>query len=90
MIKITIEGSSNSGKTLLSMRIAKMLQEEGVEVTLITEPMSNSIAECFYKMPADEMSNRNFVAHIHDTNRYPYDPCLHHIYSFKRKEYDEK
>lgn len=82
MITITINGNIHSGKTLLTMRIAKMLQEEGVDVTVITEPTSTDIPEMMFNNPIPEITERKFKCTIHDTDGNKYDPTYHDMYSF--------
>lgn len=82
MITITIDGRACTGKTLLTMRIAKMLQEEGVDVTVLTEPTNTDITEMMFYNTIPEITERKFQCVIHDTNRYKYDPNYHDMYSF--------
>lgn len=85
MITIKIDGRACSGKTMLTMRIAKMLQEEGVDVTVITESTHPNITEMFYDNTIPELTERKFKCVIHDTGRNPYDPNFHDMYSFGGK-----
>lgn len=85
MITITIDGRAGCGKTLLSMRIAKMLQDEGVDVTVLTEPSGTDVNEMFYENPIPDITERKFQCVIHDTNKSRYDPNYHDMYSFRGK-----
>lgn len=83
MIKIIIDGSDNTGKTLLTMRIARMLQEEGVDVTVLTENVPHEIPQMFYDTRIDELTPKYFQCEIHDTNGQLYNPLIHVKYGFK-------
>lgn len=88
MIKVTIEGTSHSGKTLVAMRIAKMLQDEGVNVSLIIEPNDTSpeVLSMMYHTKIGDLTPRKFDVSIYDTNGKQYNPYYHGIISLKGKK----
>lgn len=83
MIKITIEGPVNSGKSLIAMRIANMLQQEGVDVTVLTESVPVDITTMFYNTPINELTPKFFVCEIHDLNSNTFFPVIHNKIGFK-------
>lgn len=86
MIKITIDGSAHTGKTLIAMRIAQLLQDEGVDVTVLTEDSSKELLIDMFSNRIDEISPKHFEAMIFDTNNSKYDPLVHQTLAFKGKK----
>lgn len=83
MIKITIEGPVNLGKSLIAMRIANMLQQEGVDVTVLTESVPVDIITMFYNTPINELTPKFIACEIHDLNGNKFFPGIHNKIGFK-------
>lgn len=85
MIRISITCDRvGRGKTLMSMKLAKLLSENGFDVTVLTEPASESVLNYMLDSPFENFMRIDRDVVIHDTNGTKYNPNLHIDYRFNK------
>lgn len=86
MIRISITcDRAGRGKTLMSMKLAKLLSENGFDVTVLTEPTSDSVLNYMLDIPFENFMRIDRDVVIHDTNNTKYNPNIHVDYRFNKK-----